>query len=62
MELSLYSLNYLFVYLNQNGIRNPCKIVLTQDIEMGKEDETALNEELVDRLRILNYERDYVGK
>ena len=33
-----------------------------QDIEAGNEDVTALGEELIDRLRILNYEKDYVSK
>ena len=35
---------------------------IMQEIEAGNEDVTALNEELVDRLRLLNYEKDYVSK
>lgn len=35
---------------------------MTQEIEAGNEDVTALGEDLIDRLRILNYEKDYVAK
>lgn len=40
----------------------PVHLNLMQDIDAGNEDVTALNEELIDRLRILGYEKEYVSK
>jgi hypothetical protein len=40
----------------------PVLFSLNQEIEAGNEDVTALNEELIDRLRILNYEKEFVSK
>lgn len=40
----------------------PCNLPLTKDIDPTGEDITALSEELLDSLRLLNYDKDYAQK
>lgn len=54
----IFSLKYSY----SNGGRSTGTGKLTQEIEATGEDVTALNEELLDSLRLLNYEKDYVQK
>ena len=48
--------------IHLNEWRSPSKTAPIQEIEASGEDITALNDELMDSLRLLNYEKEYVQK
>lgn len=59
--LDLNIMDYNLNRLNDR-IGCSCNLLITKDIDPTGEDITALSEELLDSLRLLNYEKEYAQK
>ncbi len=62
--LILLAFEYLVLHSNihSNVLISPSIDSTIKDIEATGEDVTALNEQLLESLRLINYEKDYVQK